>query len=97
MAAVGAVLGAPAVVYALIGTFIAGGVVALLFALYHRGLRRLTGNVVEIVQDMAIAAIAGARPTATASRASVGKLPYAVSIAVGTIGWLLVGGGAGLA
>jgi len=87
MAAVGAIVGATGIVYAVVCTFIAGGIAALLFALYHRAVRRMTGNVVEIVQHMAFAAIAGVRPAATATRVSVGKLPYAVSIAAGTLGW----------
>jgi prepilin peptidase CpaA len=90
MAAVGAVLGAPAILYAVVCTFIAGGAAALLFALYHRSAQRMTGNVMEIVQHMAFAAMVGVRPTRAApTRASVGKLPYAMSIAAGTIGWLV--------
>ncbi|HWI79593.1 MAG TPA: A24 family peptidase [Ramlibacter sp.] len=90
MAMVGAVVMAPAILNAVVCTFLAGGIAALLFALYRRAVPRMTGNVMEIVQHMAFAAMAGVRPTRAApTRASVGKLPYAMSIAAGTIGWLV--------
>jgi prepilin peptidase CpaA len=89
MAMVGAFVAAPAILNVVVCTFVAGGLAALLFALYHRALGRLTGNVVEIVQTMAIGVMAGVRPAAALSkRESIGSLPYAVSIAAGTIGWL---------
>jgi prepilin peptidase CpaA len=92
MAMVGAFLGISQIAFAVICTFIAGGVAAVAFALYHRSARRMAGNVGEIVQSMAFAALVGARPEASlAQRASVGKLPYAVSIAAGTLAWLLAG------
>lgn len=90
MAAVGAFLGISQIAYAVLFTIIAGGIAAFLFALYHRAVRRMTGNVADIVQNMAFAALAGIRPAATAGT-SVGKLPYAVSIAAGTITWLFAG------
>jgi prepilin peptidase CpaA len=91
MAAVGAFLGLPDVLFAIVWSFIAGGVAAIAFALYHRSSRRMAANVAAIVQWMAFAAMAGVRPAPELAgrRASIGKLPYAVSIAAGTTGWLL--------
>lgn len=89
MAMVGAFLGISQIAYAVLFTLIAGGAAALLFALYHRTTRRLAGNVAAIVQHVAFAAIAGVRPAPAASgHASAGRLPYAVSIAAGTLGYL---------
>lgn len=89
MAAVGAFLGLPAIVFAVLSTLIVGGVAAVVFSLYRRAFRRMTGNVVDIVQSMAFAAFAGIRPQGgMAGGQSVGRLPYGLSIAVGTLGWL---------
>ena len=89
MAMVGAIVGLPDIVHAALYSLIVGGIAAVGFALYHRAFRRMTTNVMDIVQSMAFAAIAGNRPTpALAGRASIGKLPYGVSIAGGTIAWL---------
>lgn len=90
MAAVGAVVGVPGVLHAVLWSFIVGGVAAIGYALSQRVFRRMASNVTAIVQSMAFAAMAGLRPTpALAGRASVGKLPYALSIAAGTISWLV--------
>lgn len=91
MAMVGAFIGSSEILYAVLFTFVAGGVAALTFAVYRRALRRMAGNVVDIVRFMAFAAVAGFRPEpAVARRTSIGKLPYGISICVGTIAWLAV-------
>jgi prepilin peptidase CpaA len=90
MATVGAFLGAPEILYAVLCTLIVGGFAAIAFAVYRRAFRRMTGNVAEIVQSMAFAAIAGYKPPpAMEGRASVGKFPYGISIAIGTLAWLV--------
>jgi prepilin peptidase CpaA len=90
MAAVGAVVGFPNVLQAILWSFIFGGVAAVVYALSTRVFRRMASNVGAIAQSMAFAAMAGMRPTpALAGRASVGKLPYGLSIAAGTISWLV--------
>jgi prepilin peptidase CpaA len=86
MAMVGAFLGVGGVLHAVLFTFIAGGVAALAFALWHRAFGRMAGNIRDIVQWTAFAAVAGLRPTASApTAASIGKLPYGISICAGTI------------
>ena len=90
MAAVGAVIGLPGVLHAVLWSFIVGGVAAIGYALSLRMSRRMASNVAAIVQSMTFAVLVGQRPTpALAGRASVGKLPYALSIAGGTISWLI--------
>jgi prepilin peptidase CpaA len=89
MAMVGAMVGLPDILWAVLYSLAAGGVAALAFAVYHRAVRRMTGNVVDIVQSMTFAALAGYPTPALAGHASIGKLPYGVSIAAGTIAWLI--------
>ena len=92
MAMVGAFLGISQIAQVVLCTFIAGGIAALVFAIWHRAVRRMTANVADIAQSMVFAAIVGVRPSPELSkRHSIGKLPYAVSIAAGTIGWLSAG------
>lgn len=86
MAMVGAILGMPAVFGALLSSLIVGGVAALAFAIYRRTLRRMAGNVMDIVQSVALAAATGLRPVSPmAAGASVGRFPNGVCIAIGTI------------
>jgi prepilin peptidase CpaA len=89
MAAVGAIVGFPDILWALLCTLAVGGVVAIAFAVYRKSFRRMSSNVADIVQTMAFAALAGVQPTPSmAGRASVGKFPYGISIAAGTTCWL---------
>ena len=90
MGMVGAIVGLPDIVLAVLYSLIVGGIAAVAFALYHKAARRMTANVMDIVQSMVFAVAVGTRPTpALAGRASIGKLPYGVSIAGGTIAWLI--------
>lgn len=90
MAMVGAIVGLSDILNAVLYSLIVGGVAAIAFAIYHRALRRMTANVTDIIQTMTIAALTGTHPTpALEARASIGKLPYGVSIAAGTIAWLM--------
>ena len=86
MAMAGSLLGLQAIPLALIGSFAAGGVCAIAFALARRNLRVMLGNVVRILHVGGIAVAAGipVRIAATGS-GSVGRLPYGVPIALGTI------------
>lgn len=88
MAAVGAFLGWPEILFAMVFSLIAGGAAALAFAVHRRALRRMASNVVDIVRFMVFAAEAGFRHHPMAGRTSIGKLPYGCSIAAGTIAWL---------
>ena len=89
MGMVGAIVGFPDILQAVLYSLVVGGFAAVGVALYRRAFGRMTTNVVDIVQSMALAVVGGYRPTpALAGRASIGKLPYGVSIAVGTTTWL---------
>jgi prepilin peptidase CpaA len=87
MAMVGAFLGAAAVFQAVLLSFIASGVVALAYAIYHRKLLRMLGNVKTAAQGLVMAGMAGmaTTPTETDRRQSVGKLPFALCIGAGTL------------
>lgn len=89
MAMVGAYLGFPQVLGAIASAFIAGGVVAVVFAMYHGALRQALANVGAIAYSMTFATLAGFRPVARVQgRQSVGKLPYGASICLGTLAWM---------
>lgn len=91
LAMVGAFVGLSDVWHVLVSTFIVGGAAALMFAVHHRVLGRMIGNIKTSVQTMMLSAAAGMKPDAEiAARKSVGKLPYGVSIAVGTMGYIVM-------
>ena len=90
MAMTGAFLGFPAIFYAVIAAFVTGGIAALGFALFHRTLKHMLSNVKNMVYIMVLSTIGGIRPDIhTAMGKSVGKLPYGVSISIGTIGYVV--------
>jgi prepilin peptidase CpaA len=86
MAMTGALLGLQAIPLALVGALAAGGVCAILYSIRHGNLRTMLGNVVRMMHLGGIAVAAGlpVRTVATGCD-SVGKLPFAVPIALGTI------------
>ena len=87
MAMTGSLLGLNAVVPALIAILITGGVFALGFAIRHSRLRDMLANVGRMLHLGGIAMAMGA-PVRMANSGweSVGKLAFAVPIAVGTTG-----------
>lgn len=88
MAMVGAFVGVPDILPALLFVFIAGGVAAVVFAISRRRVRRLVGNVGDIVRSAAMGALTGTSP-APAGMVSAGRLPFAIPIGVGTVAFLL--------
>jgi prepilin peptidase CpaA len=87
MAMAGALLGVDGVLTAMAGSLITGGVFALMFALRHRKLGQLFGNLGRIVHETGVAAVSGNPGGMVATKFdSVGKLPYGTAIAAGTIG-----------
>lgn len=91
MAMAGAFLGLPDTLYAVLFTFITGGIAAVAYAVFHQASRRMAANVRDIVQSLAFAAIAGKAPgPGLVKAASIGRLPYGVSIAFGTIAYVLI-------
>ena len=88
MAAVGVFLGPTDVLMATLGTFIAGGVIALAVAAYTGMLARLFQNIKLMIFGTVVKMSAGQAPLMNDLPTSVGKLPYAVAISAGTLGYL---------
>lgn len=91
MAMVGTFLGYTGTPPAILFTFITGGIAALGFALYRRVLGRMLINIKDIASRTAFSVFGGMQPNLDMDLGiSIGKMPYGVSIAVGTTGYLLV-------
>lgn len=86
MAMSGAFLGPQQALMAVLCTFIAGGVAAMAFAIHRRRVGHMLANVKAAAQGMVVSSIAGVRPTAgIQADLSLGKLPYGICIAAGTV------------
>lgn len=88
MAVVGVFLGPTDILMAVLGTFLAGGVMALAVAAYTGMLARLLQNVKLMLLGTAVKMSVGQAPLMNDLPTSVGKLPYAVAISAGTLGYL---------
>ena len=88
MAMAGSFLGFPDVLGATIFVFITGGAAALLFVMARKQLARALRNVSDVVVGLGLSVAAGLPLAGMAPSASVGKLPYGVSISLGTILYL---------
>ena len=88
MAVVGGFLGPMGLIGAVLGTFLAGGVLAMALALragvVGQMLRNIKGMLIGGMIDVSLKQM----PVIAAGPQSVGKLPYAVAIAAGTLGYL---------
>lgn len=84
MAAAGAFLGPVDVLYAVVLTFVAGGVLALAWSLWQRRMGRLMRN----LHGAALAASLGHMPQL--QQVTVGRLPYGIAICIGTFAWLAI-------
>jgi prepilin peptidase CpaA len=90
MAMTGAFLGVDSTVAAVVFSLIVGGVAALGFSLFKGALGKMLGNVKKAAQMMVMSAAGGFKPEMRIAPAqSVGKLPYAVCIGVGTVASLV--------
>lgn len=87
MAAVGSLLGLQSIPMALLASLATSSVFAIAFSLHKSRLREMFANVGRILRVGSIAMAMGA-PVSVAQSGwqSVGKLPFALPIAVGTIG-----------
>ena len=91
MAMVGSFLGPLDLVWVLICTLIAGGALSVLWSLAMGKAGRLLRNLGQLFQQAAFSALSGMRPRLRLDEgASVGKLPYGLAIALGTIGHLIL-------
>lgn len=89
MGMVGAFLGAGDLIGALIATLIAGGVIALVAALWSRQFMNLLLNIKEMLFGGLLKVSTGRPPLMNDMPLSVGQLPYAVAITTGTLGYLV--------
>lgn len=89
MGMVGAFLGPGQVLGALLGTFLVGGIMALIIALRADAIGRLLENVKCMLLGGVVKMSAGQAPLMNDLNQSVGKLPYAVAIAVGSVAYMI--------
>ncbi|SFN18537.1 prepilin peptidase CpaA [Formivibrio citricus] len=90
MAVVGGFLGPSGLPGAILGTFLAGGVMALALALHAGKLGQMLKNIKAMLTNGMIDVSLKQMPIMEAGPQSVGKLPYAVAIATGTLGFLVL-------
>lgn len=92
LAAVGAFIGAPDIILAILFVLAAGGFVAVAAAMYRKVLLRALGNIYTVTAVAATAVTAGINPVRAASAgfASAGRIPYAISITLGTLVFLVL-------
>lgn len=88
MAMVGAFLGPEDVLGAALGTFLTGGVLSLGYAWKIGVLRRTLQNIWFILYSSMLRVVVGSSPALDDAPKTAGKFPYAVAIAVGTLGYL---------
>jgi len=93
LAAVGAFIGFPGVLGAALAALLAGGVLALAWAVWHRRLRAVLANLRDGFLVLMADAAARRRPAAGAVRTSPARIPYAVAIAAGAVMQVLLAGG----
>lgn len=89
MAMVGAFLGPGDVLGVVLATFIAGGIVALLMVVWSGKLTSFLQNIKFMLLGGLVKMSVGRLPVVDEAPVSVGKLPYAVAITLGTLGYLV--------
>jgi len=89
MGMVGAFLGPNDVLGAVLATLVAGGVMALLVVMWSKQLGPMWQNVKLIFYGSAVKLSTGQAPLMNDLPVSVGKLPYAVAISLGTFAYLI--------
>jgi len=83
-AAVGAWIGPGQLIYALLATAIAGGVLALGYALWHRSLGNSLDGVGDIIAGLGKSGFRP-HPVLNLDHPAAHKMPYALAIAIGTL------------
>lgn len=92
MAMAGAFLGPWDTVGAVLGTFLAGGALSLLFVLKANAAGQMFRNLKAMIVGGFFKAVMGKPPVLDAPPVSAGKLPYGVAIALGTSGFIILHG-----
>lgn len=88
MAMVGAFVGPADVLGAVLGTLVAGGILAVAYALHAGSMRRLAVNFRFMLLDGFSRWVVRKVPQASDIQVSAGHLPYALAITLGTLGYL---------
>ena len=89
MAMVGAFLGPGDVLKVVLATFVAGGVIAFVMVLWSGKMTSFLQNIKLMLLGGMVKMSAGRLPVVDEAPISVGKLPYAVAITLGTLGYLI--------
>ena len=89
MAMVGAFLGMTGTLYAVLLIFICGGLSALAYSAWRHSLRQLFSNVQLKLRTLLVSSFGGSQTHAVMASPSAGRLPYAVSISLGTLIFLI--------
>ncbi len=95
MAMVGAFVGAWPVAGITLLTLLAGGVLALVVALFNGRLKLMVGNTVQMIKYSLIRSLAGEMAKVEAPAEASGRLPYALAIAAGALPYLAFGAATG--
>ena len=85
MMMVGAFLGPLQTLGVVVLTFAAGGVLAIVMALWQRSFRQLASNLRFMLTTSAVRAAGGESPRFEPLQQTAGRMPYAVAIAAGTL------------
>lgn len=88
MAMVGAFVGPQLIIGATLATLVAGGIMAVIATLWKKEFWKLIENLKVMFLGSMTRFAAGQLPLPEQPVASVGKLPYALAIAAGTLGYL---------
>jgi len=84
LAALGSVVGPSHIIYILLGTGVAGGLLALIYAAYRRRLRATLVNVGSLVKFHATSGL-HAHPELNLDNPDALRMPYGLAIAAGTL------------
>ena len=91
LAMIGAFLGPTETFYAALATMVVGGVLALLAVLARGSTLAMFKNIASMFQLGAVSIASGSAPSMQiAPSVTAGKVPYAVAIAIGTIGYMVL-------
>lgn len=90
MAMVGAFMGPQEILGVTLTSLVAGGLLALLFAVLDGSLGKVLANVRTMLLGSLLRGMSGGTARLEQAPAATGKLPYAVAIASGTVGYLLL-------
>ncbi len=85
MMMVGAFLGPMQTLGVVVLTFVSGGVLAIVMALWQRSFRQLATNLRFMLTTSAVRAAGGQAPRFEPLAQTAGRMPYAVAIAAGTV------------